>query len=771
MDPANSVSRLGVIPIGRHLRRLLAVVTVAVTLPVVAGGTAAAAACSGALTVTRISGGELDIDTGISPQLVGSYAGYRIDNTGAAIDDLWVKAGNFSGGVVSLAPKEDGLVHPGPLATSATTFAYIYLTASGAGTAQTHDVELYDGHPSFGGTQLCSESYSLQVVETIKAAANKVNTVTSGPNPAELGGIVTMAVSGSTGTVGTGPPGHPDGSGSFKANPATSADWPADAYQLIDASIDFASSGTFDDTLIVTGLGANEDYTATFTFRAVGATTGPTSVSPVNFIASGTQIKHTDTSGFASLPPIQPPVNNLLLTKSASPTNLGESGGTVTYTVTVQNSGTVDGRLDDFVDDLPTGVTYVASSARYDGTLIDDPVISGQTLTFIDTFDVAAGSSASLTYDAAVPGVVGNYINSVVGHVTSTEIDASLALSDSSAAAVTVVVGDPDDPPVANDDSAETDAGDPVDIDVTSNDTDPDGDLDIGSVAVSVAPSDGTATVNGDGTITYSPDTGFSGDDTFTYEVCDGAALCDTAEVTVTVSASPTSDPETSDPVNAAPTAVDDSATTTKGKPVTIDVLANDTDDGDLDPSDVSVSSSPEHGTATVGSDGRIVYTPEGDFTGTDTFTYKVCDGEQRCDTATVTVTVAQANDAPTYTGKTSLAVPVGGKVPDLTFTDQNGHPYTVTLVDGSLPPGLTLDADGTWSGTAPASGTYTFTVRACDNQTPPACTDSEITVTFGALARSGSSTWMLMLTGLALVIAGALALRWQSPARTNNRA
>jgi hypothetical protein len=58
--------------------------------------------------------------------------------------------------------------------------------------------------------------------------------------------------------------------------------------------------------------------------------------------------------------------------------------------------------------------------------------------------------------------------------------------------------------------------------------------LDVSSVTVVVAPANGAAVVNADGTITYTPNPGFSGVDTFTYSV-EGS----TATVTVNVGAQP----------------------------------------------------------------------------------------------------------------------------------------------------------------------------------------------------------------------------------------
>ncbi|MFB6278532.1 MAG: cadherin-like domain-containing protein, partial [Salinibacter sp.] len=95
---------------------------------------------------------------------------------------------------------------------------------------------------------------------------------------------------------------------------------------------------------------------------------------------------------------------------------------------------------------------------------------------------------------------------------------------------------------------------------------------------------------------------------------------------------------------NQAPTANEDSAQTTEDQSTTTDVLANDTDpDGSLDPATVQVQSSPSNGSVNVdGSTGEITYTPATDFTGSDSYTYTVGDGDgATSDPATVSVTVS----------------------------------------------------------------------------------------------------------------------------------
>ncbi|HIQ14262.1 MAG TPA: OmpA family protein [Leucothrix sp.] len=171
----------------------------------------------------------------------------------------------------------------------------------------------------------------------------------------------------------------------------------------------------------------------------------------------------------------------------------------------------------------------------------------------------------------------------------------------------------------AGDDTASTDQGQAVTIDVLSND-----DSDAEITRVVNQPLHGTASlVNGQ--IVYTPAAGFSGIDRFTYEVTDPQGNTSTATVTVTVTA------QGGGGVNAG----DDTASTNQGQAVTIDVLGNDDSDAIL----TGTLTQPANGTATI-SNGQIVYTPNAGFTGTDHFTYEVIDPQGNTTTANVTVTV-----------------------------------------------------------------------------------------------------------------------------------
>ncbi|MEP1143692.1 MAG: Ig-like domain-containing protein [Henriciella sp.] len=92
-------------------------------------------------------------------------------------------------------------------------------------------------------------------------------------------------------------------------------------------------------------------------------------------------------------------------------------------------------------------------------------------------------------------------------------------------------------------------------------------------------------------------------------------------------------------PVNTAPTANDDSAETEANSRLLIDVLANDTDpENDL----LSVDNFDQgaNGTVTDLGNGILEYTPNQDFTGSDSFSYTISDEAGLKSTATVTVEV-----------------------------------------------------------------------------------------------------------------------------------
>jgi hypothetical protein len=197
-------------------------------------------------------------------------------------------------------------------------------------------------------------------------------------------------------------------------------------------------------------------------------------------------------------------------------------------------------------------------------------------------------------------------------------------------------------PPTAVDDNASTQEGHAVDVDVLANDDTHGAPVTIDSVTqpahgtVVIEPAAGQPAAAGPAaaqpaaaataTLRYTPDPGYIGPDPFTYTIST-ANGSSSATVNLRVTAPP-------------PTAQDDTARTHSGEAVTIDVLANDDANGGGTLS-ISAVGTPHHGTV-VPRGSELVYTPDANFTGTDTFPYTV-----RADGGTATAQVSVTVTAP----------------------------------------------------------------------------------------------------------------------------
>ncbi len=145
--------------------------------------------------------------------------------------------------------------------------------------------------------------------------------------------------------------------------------------------------------------------------------------------------------------------------------------------------------------------------------------------------------------------------------------------------------------------------------------------------------TNGTLSLNADGSYSYQPDAGYVGPDTFTYSVADPEAGAEPALATVTINMT-----------NTPPVLVGDLASTQIATPVAGNVLANDVD-ADGDPLTSSLVSGPANASAfQLNADGSFSYTPEAGFIGQDTFTYSATDPQIEASPglATVTITVSE---------------------------------------------------------------------------------------------------------------------------------
>ena len=237
-------------------------------------------------------------------------------------------------------------------------------------------------------------------------------------------------------------------------------------------------------------------------------------------------------------------------------------------------------------------------------------------------------------------------------------------------ATVTLTVNPVNDAPAAGADgygAAEDTALNVAAPGVLGNDTDVDGTL---TAVVITGPSHGTLLLNSDGSFSYTPAANYSGSDSFIYRVSDG--LLDSSPATVNIVVTPAND---------APVAGNDGYTTAEDTPLNLGapgVLGNDTD---IDSALTAVLvTGPSHGTLALNANGSFTYAPALNYYGPDAFTYKAYDGTVYTDTATVSITIASVNDAPTISNITDRSIDVNGTTGAVNVTISDDDLATVAV-------------------------------------------------------------------------------------------
>jgi VCBS repeat-containing protein len=271
-----------------------------------------------------------------------------------------------------------------------------------------------------------------------------------------------------------------------------------------------------------------------------------------------------------------------------------------------------------------------------------------------------------------------------------------------------------------------------VNLSVLVNDSDLDGDTLTVSTNLVAHPNFGSASINSNGTFTYTPNANFTGTDSFAYRALDGVGGFTDGIIYITVT-----------PVADGPTVVSDVYTVAEDQTLTfsdinLGVLANDFDvDGDSLTIDTTPVNPPQNGSLTLNSDGTFHYTPNANFNGTDSFEYKVEDGTGNAESGTVTINVTSVNDSPvavvdsfTMNEDETLTTSVSLLAND---SDLEGDSLTVNttpvvdVVNGTL----TLNADGTFTYAPPANhyGSELFTYEVSDGNGGTAQASVTITI------------------------------------------
>lgn len=194
---------------------------------------------------------------------------------------------------------------------------------------------------------------------------------------------------------------------------------------------------------------------------------------------------------------------------------------------------------------LESGATLAAeiggtvAGTEYDQVLVTGLVtVTGATLavSLINGFVPAPGQTFLIIENSSASPVVGSFNGLDEGTMVNVDgTDFTISYQGANGNDVVLTAGETmvNQPPEAVNDTAETMAGLAVSIAVLDNDSDPEDDPL--TVTEATDPPNGTAAINPDNTVTYTPDAGFTGTDSFNYTISDGNGGTDTATASVSI--------------------------------------------------------------------------------------------------------------------------------------------------------------------------------------------------------------------------------------------
>jgi len=185
---------------------------------------------------------------------------------------------------------------------------------------------------------------------------------------------------------------------------------------------------------------------------------------------------------------------------------------------------------------------------------------------------------------------------------------------------------------------------------------------------------------------------------------------------------------------NQKPNAVDDRDTTPANLAIRVLVQQNDTDaENHSLTTNLDATNTPSNGTIILSGD-DIIYTPNTNFTGTDDFSYYICDNgiNTQCDTALVTIVVLNTapnavNDIANVSVGMSVNVPVQNN-----DSDPENHDLTTSLDpnNGSSKGQVVVSGDNIiYTPNQGSIGTDQFDYIICDDDTPILCDTATVTI------------------------------------------
>ena len=406
----------------------------------------------------------------------------------------------------------------------------------------------------------------------------------------------------------------------------------------------------------------------------------------------------------------------------------------VTYTPNANFNGS-----DSFTFEVNDGTTYSeAKTISLTVTPVNDaPVANAESFTtYEDTAIEITLSASDVDGDALTFSIVDQPINGTLsgnygttGKVTYTPnanyngsdsftFKVNDGTADSEAKTISLTVMAVNDAPVANAESFTTSEDTAIEITLTASDIEGDGL----TYEIFSGPSHGTlSTITDTNKVTYTPNANFNGSDSFTFEVNDGTTYSEAKTISLTVT-----------PVNDAPVANAESFTTNEDTAIEITLSASDVDGDALT---FSIVDQPINGTLSgnYGTTGKVTYTPNANYNGSDSFTFKVNDGTADSEAKTISLTVTPVEDAPvanaeSFTTSEDTAIEI-----TLSASDVDGDALTYSIVSGPSHGNLSTITDTnkvTYTPNANYNGSDYFTFKVNDGTADSEAKTISLTVT-----------------------------------------
>ena len=297
--------------------------------------------------------------------------------------------------------------------------------------------------------------------------------------------------------------------------------------------------------------------------------------------------------------------------------------------------------------------TFSINLAAYGDDIDADD--DGSTLTYTVSGAPSSGTASvngtTLNFD---PGSDFQYLDDDETATVEIEVTATDGHGASATDTIKLTVTGSNDAPTSSDEAVSGDEDTVINGSVAGSDVDGDAlTFDLVSGA-----SNGTVTLNANGSYSYQPNLNFNGTDSFTFVANDGDLISAVQTVTITVN-----------PVNDAPVADASAVSGDEDTVINGTVTASDIEGDNLT---FTVATQGANGTVAMAADGTFTYTPDEHFSGSDSFTYLVDDGNGGTDTETVSVTVTPVADAPLAAlgGGTKTPEAISGDI----VVDQNSY-------------------------------------------------------------------------------------------------